>query len=131
MSLFYLNSQGFDANKSPEDYDSSTLIDLLSKLPLWVMNPDYERVDWLNKCIHDIWPYFDKSVSNGVWDLGWILLLYRFSFPHSEQFRVASLKETILDANQTAIVHFIQRNERVSDRFWVFNFGEKDGLRVL
>ncbi|CAA2958599.1 synaptotagmin-3 isoform X2, partial [Olea europaea subsp. europaea] len=44
MSLFYLNSQGFDANKSLEDYDSSTLIDLLPKLPLWVMNPDYERV---------------------------------------------------------------------------------------
>ncbi|CAA2969031.1 synaptotagmin-3-like [Olea europaea var. sylvestris] len=50
----------FGPNKSLEDYDSSTLIDLLPKLPLWVMNPDYERVDWLNKFINDMWPYFDK-----------------------------------------------------------------------
>ncbi|CAI9780170.1 unnamed protein product [Fraxinus pennsylvanica] len=54
------DTKDFDANKSLEDYDSSTLIDLLPNLPLWVMNPDYERVDWLNKFIQDTWLYFDK-----------------------------------------------------------------------
>ncbi|CAI9766320.1 unnamed protein product [Fraxinus pennsylvanica] len=56
----------FDTNKSLEDYDSNTLIDLIPKLPLWVMNPDYERVDWLNKFINDMWPYFDKVACGNI-----------------------------------------------------------------
>ncbi|KAG8374241.1 hypothetical protein BUALT_Bualt11G0110800 [Buddleja alternifolia] len=44
-----------------DELDSSSLIDLLPELPLWIMNPDYERVDWLNKFILDMWPYFDKA----------------------------------------------------------------------
>ncbi|CAA0829734.1 Synaptotagmin-3 [Striga hermonthica] len=48
-------------SKPFKELDSSSIIDLIQDLPLWVMSPDYERVDWLNKCIESTWPYFDKA----------------------------------------------------------------------
>ncbi|GFQ00884.1 synaptotagmin-3 [Phtheirospermum japonicum] len=48
-------------SKSFEELASSSIIDLLPDLPLWLMSPDYERVDWFNKFIQDMWPYFDKA----------------------------------------------------------------------
>ncbi|KAK4481079.1 hypothetical protein RD792_011949 [Penstemon davidsonii] len=50
-----------EPTKSLNEFDSSSLIDLVPRLPLWVMSPDYERVNWLNKFITDMWPYFDKA----------------------------------------------------------------------
>ncbi|PIN23369.1 hypothetical protein CDL12_03900 [Handroanthus impetiginosus] len=47
--------------KSIDEFESISMIDLVPLLPLWVMSPDYERVDWLNKLILDMWPYFDKA----------------------------------------------------------------------
>ncbi|KAH6833360.1 Calcium-dependent lipid-binding family protein [Perilla frutescens var. hirtella] len=47
--------------QSVNGFDSNSLVDIVPKLPLWVMSPDYERVDWLNKIILDAWPYFDKA----------------------------------------------------------------------
>ncbi|KAK3033732.1 hypothetical protein RJ639_034507 [Escallonia herrerae] len=44
------------------EYDSSSLLDLLPEVPLWVKNPDYERVDWLNRVILHMWPYLDKAI---------------------------------------------------------------------
>lgn len=29
----------------------------LQDLPAWVQFPDTERVEWLNKVIHQLWPY--------------------------------------------------------------------------
>ncbi|KAK3007319.1 hypothetical protein RJ639_016735 [Escallonia herrerae] len=42
------------------EQDSKTLQRLLPEIPLWVKNPDYDRVDWLNKFIENMWPYLDK-----------------------------------------------------------------------
>eukprot|EP01018_Ginkgo_biloba_P023876 Gb_12878 [translate_table: standard] len=42
--------------------DSKTLQGLIAEIPLWVKNPDYDRVDWLNKFIFDMWPYLDKAI---------------------------------------------------------------------
>eukprot|EP01018_Ginkgo_biloba_P031328 Gb_10239 [translate_table: standard] len=44
------------------ELDSKALQDLLQEIPLWVKNPDYDRVDWLNKFISDMWPYLDKAI---------------------------------------------------------------------
>ncbi|KAK9289505.1 hypothetical protein L1049_007660 [Liquidambar formosana] len=44
------------------EFDSSSLLDILPDIPLWVKNPDYERVDWMNDYIHDMWPYLDKAI---------------------------------------------------------------------
>ncbi|KAA3464652.1 synaptotagmin-3-like isoform X1 [Gossypium australe] len=40
--------------------DNTALLNLLHDIPLWVKCPDYERVDWLNKIIADMWPYLNK-----------------------------------------------------------------------
>ncbi|OVA19601.1 C2 calcium-dependent membrane targeting [Macleaya cordata] len=44
------------------EQDSKTLERLLPEIPLWVKNPDYERVDWLNTFIGYMWPYLDKAI---------------------------------------------------------------------
>ncbi|KAH7845804.1 hypothetical protein Vadar_006262 [Vaccinium darrowii] len=44
------------------EQDSETLQRLLPEIPLWVKNPDYDRVDWLNKFIEKMWPYLDKAI---------------------------------------------------------------------
>lgn len=44
------------------ELDSKTLSALLPEIPLWVKNPDYDRVDWLNKFVRDLWPYLDKAI---------------------------------------------------------------------
>lgn len=44
------------------ELDTDTLLDLLPDIPVWLKSPDYERVDWLNKFVKDMWPYLDKAV---------------------------------------------------------------------
>nr|QHT72834.1 synaptotagmin-3 [Vernicia montana] len=44
------------------ELDSDTLQDILPEIPLWVKCPDYERVDWLNKFLLEMWPYLDKAI---------------------------------------------------------------------
>lgn len=48
------------------ELDSSTLMDLLPELPFWVKNPNYDRVDWLNKFILNMWPYLDKAICDTI-----------------------------------------------------------------
>lgn len=42
---------------------------LLYELPIWVKNPDYDRVDWLNKFIEYMWPYLSKAVCKTARDI--------------------------------------------------------------
>ncbi|XP_047319573.1 synaptotagmin-2-like [Impatiens glandulifera] len=44
------------------EQDSKTLQDLLPEIPFWVKNPDYDRIDWLNKFLEYMWPYLDKAI---------------------------------------------------------------------
>ncbi|TXG58496.1 hypothetical protein EZV62_016325 [Acer yangbiense] len=44
------------------ELDSSSVLDLLPELPLWVKQPEYERIDWLNDFLSDMWPYLDKAI---------------------------------------------------------------------
>ncbi|XP_042952098.1 synaptotagmin-3 isoform X3 [Carya illinoinensis] len=48
------------------ELDSSALQDILPEIPFWVKNPDYDRVDWLNKFISDMWPYLDKAICSAI-----------------------------------------------------------------
>ncbi|KZV39724.1 synaptotagmin-2 [Dorcoceras hygrometricum] len=53
--------------KDPEirpltELDSKSLQQLLPEIPLWVKNPDYDRIDWLNKFIEYMWPFLDKAI---------------------------------------------------------------------
>ncbi|RZB69243.1 Synaptotagmin-1, partial [Glycine soja] len=40
----------------------NALQELLPEIPLWVKTPDYERVDWLNKFLLDMWPFLDTAI---------------------------------------------------------------------
>ncbi|KAA0045733.1 synaptotagmin-1-like [Cucumis melo var. makuwa] len=46
--------------------DPETMQRMLLELPLWVKNPDYDRMDWLNSFIDYLWPYIDKAIAKTV-----------------------------------------------------------------
>ncbi|XP_022943990.1 synaptotagmin-1-like isoform X5 [Cucurbita moschata] len=46
--------------------DSETIQRMLPEMPLWVKNPDYDRMDWLNTFIDYLWPYLDKAIVKTV-----------------------------------------------------------------
>ncbi|GAV56733.1 C2 domain-containing protein [Cephalotus follicularis] len=48
------------------EQDTKSLQQLLPEIPLWVKNPDIDRVDWLNKFIETMWPYLDIAISKTV-----------------------------------------------------------------
>nr|CAB3471224.1 unnamed protein product [Digitaria exilis] len=48
------------------DLDSKTLQTTIPAIPLWVKSPDYERIDWMNKFIFDMWPFLDKAICNNI-----------------------------------------------------------------
>lgn len=49
-----------------QEVDTSSLQDLLPEIPNWIKSPDYERVDWLNKYVLEMWPYLDKAICNTI-----------------------------------------------------------------
>ncbi|QCE07933.1 synaptotagmin-3 isoform X1 [Vigna unguiculata] len=40
----------------------NALEELLPEIPLWVKTPEFERIDWLNKFLSDMWPYLDTAI---------------------------------------------------------------------
>ncbi|KAL2937503.1 Synaptotagmin-3 [Bienertia sinuspersici] len=49
-----------------QEFDTDTLLGVLPDIPNWVKSPDYERVDWLNKFVSDMWPFLDKAICNTI-----------------------------------------------------------------
>lgn len=43
------------------DQDAESLQRMLPEIPNWIKNPDFDRVDWLNKFIELMWPYLEKA----------------------------------------------------------------------
>ncbi|URE00637.1 C2 domain [Musa troglodytarum] len=53
--------------KDPEirplfEQDAKSLEHMFPEIPLWVKNPDFDRIDWLNKFVEYMWPYLDKAI---------------------------------------------------------------------
>jgi Ca2+-dependent lipid-binding protein len=44
------------------ELDTKSLEQMLPEIPNWVKNPDFDRIDWLNKFIEHMWPYLDKAI---------------------------------------------------------------------
>nr|KYP44068.1 Extended synaptotagmin-2 [Cajanus cajan] len=42
--------------------DSQTLQRMIPEIPLWIKNPDFDRLDWLNKLVEYMWPYLNKAI---------------------------------------------------------------------
>nr|GEY79725.1 synaptotagmin-3 isoform X1 [Tanacetum cinerariifolium] len=48
------------------ELDTASLLDLVPEIPLWLKNPDYDSVDWLNKFVLNMWPYLDKAICAAI-----------------------------------------------------------------
>ncbi|XP_031257453.1 synaptotagmin-3-like isoform X1 [Pistacia vera] len=48
------------------ELDNIPLYELLPDIPLWIKSPDFDRVDWLNKFLFDMWPYLDKAICSTI-----------------------------------------------------------------
>ncbi|QHO46112.1 hypothetical protein HN51_015616 [Arachis hypogaea] len=44
------------------EQDAKTLQQMLPEIPLWIKNPDFDRLDWLNRFVEHMWPYLDKAI---------------------------------------------------------------------
>ncbi|GLT75306.1 hypothetical protein SLA2020_470400 [Shorea laevis] len=63
MFIYFLPTHVEDPEIRPlAEQDSQTLQRMLLEIPLWVKNPDFDRVDWLNQFIGYMWPYLDKAI---------------------------------------------------------------------
>ncbi|XP_073052851.1 synaptotagmin-2-like isoform X1 [Primulina eburnea] len=63
LFIYYQPSDIKDPQIRPlVEKDSTSLQKLLPEIPLWIKNPDYDRVDWLNKFIGYMWPCLDKAI---------------------------------------------------------------------
>ncbi|KAK7310536.1 hypothetical protein RJT34_08102 [Clitoria ternatea] len=45
-----------------EEEDETVLQRMIHEIPFWIKNPDFDRVDWLNKLVQYMWPYLDKAI---------------------------------------------------------------------
>ncbi|XVE56182.1 hypothetical protein DITRI_Ditri03aG0217300 [Diplodiscus trichospermus] len=63
LFIYFLPTDVEDPEVRPlAEEDSEILLRLLPEIPLWVKNPDFDRLDWLNKFIENMWPYLDKAI---------------------------------------------------------------------
>ncbi|CAJ1933725.1 unnamed protein product [Sphenostylis stenocarpa] len=44
------------------DQEQETLQRMFPEIPLWIKNPDFDRLDWLNTFFQYMWPYLDKAI---------------------------------------------------------------------
>ncbi|XP_071732928.1 synaptotagmin-3-like [Rutidosis leptorrhynchoides] len=69
--FFFYSDSKIEAFEDPVvkpicELDSTSLEDLIPEIPLWLKNPDYDRVDWLNKFVSSMWPYLDKAICAAI-----------------------------------------------------------------
>ncbi|KAI3516955.1 hypothetical protein L1887_16138 [Cichorium endivia] len=48
------------------EQDEPALQRMFPEIPIWVKNPDHDRVDWLNKFLELMWPYLDKAICKTI-----------------------------------------------------------------
>nr|XP_043613151.1 synaptotagmin-2-like [Erigeron canadensis] len=68
--FFFIFIQSSDV-QTPEiralvDQDEPALQRMFPEIPVWVKNPDHDRVDWLNRFIELMWPYLDKAICKTI-----------------------------------------------------------------
>lgn len=69
------------------EQDSDSLQHMIPEIPLWVKNPDYDRMDWLNKFLQLMWPYLDKAICKTVREMAKPIIA-----EHSVKFKIDSVE---------------------------------------
>lgn len=82
-----------------DEQDSTTMERMLPEIPLWVKNPDFDRVDWLNQFISHMWPYLDKAICATVKETAKPIIAeeipkYKIQSVEFEKFTLGSLPPT-------------------------------------
>ncbi|XP_008788435.2 synaptotagmin-2-like isoform X1 [Phoenix dactylifera] len=63
LFIYFESTDVQDPKISPlVEQDQKTLERMFPEIPLWVKNPDFDRIDWLNKFLEYMWPYLDKAI---------------------------------------------------------------------
>ncbi|XP_073012315.1 synaptotagmin-2-like [Typha latifolia] len=81
------------------EHDSKSLERMLPEIPLWVKNPDYDRIDWLNKFLEMMWPYLDKAICRTAKEIATPIIAentvkYKINSVEFETFTLGSLPPT-------------------------------------
>ncbi|XP_010941315.1 synaptotagmin-2 isoform X1 [Elaeis guineensis] len=81
------------------EHDSKSLERMLPEIPLWVKNPDYDRVDWLNRFLESMWPYLDKAICRTAKEIAKPIIAenipkYKIDSVEFETFTLGSLPPT-------------------------------------
>ncbi|CAH9067945.1 unnamed protein product [Cuscuta epithymum] len=67
MFIYFQSTDVKDPDIRPlAEKDSKSLQKMLPEIPFWVKNPDFDRLDWLNKFVGTMWPYLDKAICKQV-----------------------------------------------------------------
>ncbi|KAI9128514.1 hypothetical protein K1719_001507 [Acacia pycnantha] len=67
LFIYFQTSNVKDPEISPlAKQDEDTLQRIIHEIPIWMKNPDFDRVDWLNKFLEYMWPYLDKAICKTV-----------------------------------------------------------------
>ncbi|CAH9120564.1 unnamed protein product [Cuscuta epithymum] len=67
MFIYFQSTDVKDPDIRPlAEKDSKSLQKMLPEIPFWVKNPDFDRLDWLNKFVGAMWPYLDKAICKQV-----------------------------------------------------------------
>lgn len=100
MFIYFQSSDVKDPMVRPlVEQDTKSLQRLLPEIPLWVKNPDYDRVDWLNKFLLAMWPYLDKAICKTVKTIAKPIIAeqipkYKIDSVEFEEFTLGSLPPT-------------------------------------
>ncbi|ONK80535.1 uncharacterized protein A4U43_C01F18910 [Asparagus officinalis] len=69
------------------EHDSNSLENMLPEIPLWVKNPDFDRMDWLNRFLESMWPYLDKAICKTVKEIAKPIIA-----ENTEKFKIESVE---------------------------------------
>ncbi|KAJ0505269.1 putative C2 domain, synaptotagmin-like mitochondrial-lipid-binding domain, C2 domain superfamily [Helianthus annuus] len=69
--FFIYSDPNFEDFKEPvvkpiSELEKASLHDLIPEIPLWLKNPDHDRLDWLNAFVLNMWPYLDKAICAAI-----------------------------------------------------------------
>ncbi|KAL3514997.1 hypothetical protein ACH5RR_021899 [Cinchona calisaya] len=106
------------------EIDTESLQKLLPEIPLWVKNPDYDRVDWLNKFLEYMWPYLDKAICKTAKNIAKPIIAeqipkYKIESVEFETLTLGSLPPTL----QGMKVYITDENELIMEPYlkWAAN----------
>ncbi|KAH7668984.1 C2 domain-containing protein [Dioscorea alata] len=125
------------------EFDSKTLERMLPEIPLWVKNPDYDRVDWMNQFLLMMWPNLNTAICRMAKEIAKPIIdentqKYKLESVEFKTFTLGSLPPTIqgmkvyiTDENQLIMEPFLKWAGNANVTAIVKAFGLKATVQVV